>query len=128
MDGNDVAVIAAGPLACRALQAAEEIRQKYGWNPAIYNIRYIKPIDTAILAEVAEKFSKVITVEDGTVIGGLHGAVAEYMSSLDKKVKLVALGVPDEYVEQGTQEEQRAYCGLTSEALLSVLLREKQDK
>ena len=128
MDGNDVAVIAAGPLAYRALQAAEEIRQKYGWNPAIYNIRYIKPIDTAILAEVAEKFSKVITVEDGTVIGGLHGAVAEYMSSLDKKVKLVALGVPDEYVEQGTQEEQRAYCGLTSEALLSVLLREKQDK
>ena len=82
MEGTEVAVICAGPIANRVAEVAEDIRNKTGWNPAVYNIRYIKPIDTDLLKSINEKFSSVITVEDGTVVGGLHGAVAEYMSRL----------------------------------------------
>ena len=80
--GSKVAVIAAGPFVNRALEAAAELRSEMGWAPAIYNIRYIKPIDIDILAEVYAEYDRVITIEDGTVLGGLHGAVAEYMAPL----------------------------------------------
>ena len=107
VEGTDVAVICAGPIANRVAEVAEDIRQKTGWNPAIYNIRYVKPIDTDLLKSINEKFSSVITVEDGTVVGGLHGAVAEYMSSAPVQLPVKAVGIPDEYVGQGTQDELR---------------------
>lgn len=125
MEGTEIAVICAGPIANRVAEVAEELRQKTGWNPAIYNIRYIKPIDTGLLKSINEKFSSVITVEDGTVIGGLHGAVAEYMSSAPVQIPVKALGIPDEYVGQGTQDELRRDCGLDKESIEGLILRER---
>ena len=118
-----MAVIAAGPFANRALEAAAQIKEEYGWSPAIYNIRYIKPVDRDILAEVARKFDRVVTVEDGTVLGGLYGAVAEYMAKLDKPVPVTPVGIPDRYIGQGTQAELREECGLTTEAIKAEILR-----
>ena len=125
MEGTEIAVICAGPIANRVAEVAEDLRQKTGWNPAIYNIRYIKPIDTGLLKSINEKFSSVITVEDGTVIGGLHGAVAEYMSSAPVQIPVKALGIPDEYVGQGTQDELRRDCGLDKESIEGLILRER---
>lgn len=125
MEGTEIAVICAGPIANRVAEVAEELRRKTGWNPAIYNIRYIKPIDTGLLKSINEKFSSVITVEDGTVIGGLHGAVAEYMSSAPVQIPVKALGIPDEYVGQGTQDELRRDCGLDKESIEGLILRER---
>ena len=125
-DGEKVAVIAAGPFANRALEAAAHIKEEYGWSPAIYNIRYIKPVDQDILAEVARKFDRVVTVEDGTVLGGLYGAVAEYMAKLDKPVPVTPVGIPDRYIGQGTQEELRQECGLTTAAIKAEILRQNE--
>ena len=123
-DGTKVAVIAAGPFAYRAVEAAEELRSEMGWSPAIYNIRYIKPIDEELLAEVAAGYDRVITVEDGTVLGGLHGAVAEYMSALEHPLPVHAVGIPDRYMTQATQYELRQECRLTKDELKRVLCEE----
>ena len=126
IEGNDVAVIAAGPVANRALEAAAAIKEETGWNPTIYNIRYIKPIDEKILEEAGKKYKTVITVEDGCIVGGLHGAVAEYMSNLESPVKVKAIGIPDRYLSQGTQEELREECGLTTMELIGAIKKEME--
>ena len=123
-EGSRIAVIAAGPMANRAKEAAEELLSQTGWAPTIYNIRYIKPIDTEILDEIYENFETVITIEDGSIIGGLHGAVAEHMSGKEKPVKVVAVGIPDTYLSQGTQKELRAECNLTKEGISGVISEE----
>ncbi len=128
MEGSDVAVICAGPVANRALEAAREILEETGTNPSVYNIRYVKPVDRQLLAEVALRHRVVITVEDGTVEGGLHGVVAEYMSSVQQPPRVRPVGIPDEYITQGTQEELRELCGLTKGRIKAVLDEEMQKK
>jgi 1-deoxy-D-xylulose-5-phosphate synthase len=125
-EGTDIAVIAAGPFAYRALEAAEQLKSQTGWSPAIYNIRYIKPVDQELLKEVYENYSRVVTVEDGTVLGGLYGLVAEFMSAQEEPIPVRSIGIPDRYVQQGTQKELRQDCGLTKEGILDVILQEKQ--
>lgn len=126
LEGSDVAVVAAGPLVHRAVEAALELREATGWNPAVYNIRYIKPVDTDVLNHIAMNYGAVVTVEDGTVVGGLHGVVAEYMSAMDEPVGVMAVGIPDAYVGQGTQEELRQECGMTVAGLMELFKDEKQ--
>ena len=124
MDGEEIAVIAAGPVANRAVEAAMKMMEKTGKNPAIYNIRYIKPIDTDLLTEICGKFSRIITVEDGTVIGGLYGAVTEFVSAQEKPLPIKAIGIPDRYLSQGTQQELKQECGLTTEELEMIFAKE----
>lgn len=123
-DGADVAVVAAGPFANRALEAALEFAAKTGKSPAVYNIRYIKPIDGDILDRIACEFKTVLTVEDGCVAGGLFGAVSEYMSARGCGVKVVPTGIPDKFISQGTQKELRAECGLDKEHILALIFEE----
>ena len=124
LEGDTVAVIAVGPVANRAVEAAEIIKNETGWNPSIYNIRYIKPIDENLLAEISKKYKTIITVEDGCIIGGLYGAVTEYMSNLDSPVKVKPIGIPDRYLSQGTQEELREECGYSTEELTMSIRKE----
>ncbi len=126
MEGKDVAVIAAGPMANRALEAAAELKKEEGWNPSVYNIRYIKPLDEGMMKEVAAKHKAVITVEDGTVIGGLYGAVAEYMSAAEAEVRVIPIAIPDIYLSQGTQNELRTECGLTKDGIKEAILKESK--
>ena len=120
LEGSKVAVICAGPFANRAVEAAQKLKEETGWNPTIYNIRYIKPIDESVLSDVASKYDYVLTVEDGTLLGGLYGAVAEYMAGLDKSPVVKGVGIPDVYVSQGTQNDLRDECGLTAKALYAT--------
>ena len=125
-EGSGVAVIAAGPFAYRALEAARSVEAETGWTPAIYNIRYIKPLDQEIMKEVVREYDRIITVEDGTTVGGLYGAVSEYVSVLDHPVSVTPIGIPDRYMGQGTQAELREECGLTSGAIKAEILRQKE--
>ena len=130
VQGADVAVICAGPAANRAAAAALKMKAETGWNPTIYNIRYIKPLDTALLDSAASSHSRFVTVEDGCVVGGLHAAVTEYLSSGADPKPVTAVGIPDRYVSQGTQRELREECGLTENELyrLFEVEKEKNDK
>lgn len=121
LGGEKVAVIAAGPMAYRALEAARKCAEQKGWNPAVYNIRYIKPLDTELLAEVCASYERIVTVEDGTLVGGLYGAVCEFVSDCGKPVPVKGVGVPDRYIGQATQAEQRQECGLTADKLYELL-------
>ena len=123
-EGSRIAVIAAGPVANRAAEAADEIKAETGWNPAIYNIRYIKPIDVAILDKITELYEVVVTVEDGSVLGGLHGAVAEHLSEKDRPVRVIPVGIPDTYLSQGTQKELREECRLSKDGIKGAILEE----
>ena len=124
LEGSDVAVIAAGPSANRAVEAALKVKEDTGWNPAIYNIRYIKPLDERLMTEVAASYSKIITIEDGCIMGGLYGAVAEFVSAQESPVPVKAIGIPDRYISQGTQEELKEECGLTVDAIYAVFAAE----
>ncbi len=124
LQGSKAAVICAGPLSYRALEAASALHEEQGWNPSIYNIRYIKPLDTELIDEACRNHSLIITVEDGTVIGGLHGAVAEYIAGHHPSVRVVPVGIPDRYISQGTQQELREECGLTRQRLKEIILSE----
>ncbi|MBE6236380.1 MAG: 1-deoxy-D-xylulose-5-phosphate synthase [Bacteroidales bacterium] len=120
VDGSGIAVIAAGPVANRAVEAAVATRERTGWNPSIYNIRYIKPLDTTLLSEICRDNSRIITVEEGCITGGLYGAVAEFASSQEYPKPIKAVAIPDRYLSQGTQQELREECGLTTEELEKV--------
>jgi len=124
MKGEDVAVLAAGPFAHRAAEAAAAIKEETGWNPSVYNIRYIKPLDRDMMAEVTAGYDSIVTVEDGSVIGGLYGAVAEYIVSSASPKPVRAVAIPDEYLSQGTQEELRRECGLDKDGIKAVLMEE----
>jgi 1-deoxy-D-xylulose-5-phosphate synthase len=127
IEGERVAVIAAGPVVNRALEAAQKIKEQIGISPAVYNIRYIKPIDQQMLEEICSRFDEIVTIEDATVIGGLYGAVAEYVSQHHKGVCVTPIAIPDRYLSQGTQEELRDECGLT-EQRIRALLEKKMKK
>ena len=126
LEGTDVAVICAGPVANRAVEAAERIKKEKGWNPTIYNIRYIKPLDTALVDAAAAGHSRLVTVEDGCVTGGLHAAVTEYLASCGLLKPVTAVGIPDRYVSQGTQHELREECGLTHARLYELFENENE--
>ena len=126
MEGSDIAVIAAGPSANRAAEAARRIKEETGWNPAIYNIRYIKPLDGDLMHEIADSYRKVITVEDGCIMGGLHGAVSEFIAGCGNPIPVKAVGIPDRYISQGTQEELKEECGLTGEDIYTLFVAEKE--
>ncbi len=126
LKGSDIAVIAAGPSANRAVEAALRMKEETGWNPSIYNIRYIKPLDKGIMQTVAESYARVITIEDGCIMGGLYGAVTEYISAGETPIPVRAVGIPDRYISQGTQEELKEECGLTSGEIYKVLTEERE--
>ena len=126
MEGTKVAVFAAGPFVYRAVEAAERMKVEQGWNPTIYNIRYIKPLDTDLVSEACCKHERLVTIEDGTLVGGLYGAVAEFVSQMEKPLPVKGVGIPDRYISQGTQQELRSECGLTADEIFKVFTSETE--
>lgn len=119
--GDDVAVLTIGPVAYDAAKAIEAVRAK-GIAAAHYDMIYLKPIDTDILAEVAAKKCPVITVEDGTVDGGLGGAVAEWFSEHAPGTCITRLGIPDKFIPQGTPAQQHRMCGYDAEGIEKAII------
>ena len=115
-EGRDLAIISIGHIGNEALKAVGMLKEE-GVSAALYNMRYLKPLDESMLHEVFRKFGKIITVEDGTVIGGLGSAVLEFMADHQYKSEVVRLGVPDRFVEQGTVIELQKECGFDAEGI-----------
>ncbi len=126
LEGSEIAVIAAGPSANRAVEAALRIKEETGWNPSIYNIRYIKPLDEDLVLSAATSHSRIITIEDGCIKGGLYGAVTETVAGSSSPVPVRPVGIPDIYISQGTQEELREECGLTEAEIYRTIMAEKE--
>ncbi len=123
-EGKDVALLTLGPLGQVAAQAAKEVAESgCGIVPAHFDMRFLKPVDTGILDLVGANFKRVITVEDGVTKGGLASEVAEYFASHGYSPQLVALGLPDEFVEHGSPAELYRLVGLDKETIVSEITK-----
>jgi 1-deoxy-D-xylulose-5-phosphate synthase len=108
-DGKDVAILSFGHPGNFATTAIRNLRSE-GIDPAHYDIRFVKPLDEALLHEVFSNYAKIVTVEDGTVVGGFGSAILEFMNANGYKADVTILGIPDRLVEHGTLKELHSEC------------------
>jgi 1-deoxy-D-xylulose-5-phosphate synthase len=110
-DGEEIAILSFGHPGNFAAQAIRDVKSE-GLNPAHYDIRFVKPLDEELLHEVFKKYSKIITVEDGTVVGGFGSAILEFMNQHGYKADVKILGIPDQIIEHGSQKQQQQDVGI----------------
>ena len=115
-DGEQLAVLSIGTIGNEVQKALAMLKEK-GIFVAHYDMIFLKPIDQAILEEVAAKYRHVITVEDGTVVGGLGSRVSQWMASRPQAPRITMLGIPDEFVHQGTVAQLKAQCGIDAASI-----------
>jgi 1-deoxy-D-xylulose-5-phosphate synthase len=126
-DGNDIAILSLGHPGNFAAAAIRDLKTE-GINPAHYDMRFVKPLDKALLHEVFSQFDKVITVEDGTVVGGFGSAVLEFMNEHNYKAEIKILGIPDRLVEHGTPKELHHECGYDGQGIKETVLEMMKGK
>ena len=119
-EGSGIAILALGPMAHLALKAAQEIEKESGNKYSVYNMRYLKPLDLGILEEVSRSCRGIVTVEDGSIMGGLYGAVSEWVAGKGLGIMVEGLGIPDKFIPQATQAQQRMECGLSVSGIVSA--------
>ncbi len=115
-DGRDIAILSFGHPGNFAAAAIRELRTE-GIDPGHYDMRFAKPLDEELLHEVFKKYSRVITVEDGTVSGGFGSAVLEFMAANNYSAKFRILGIPDRIVEHGSQKDLQRECGYDAKGI-----------
>jgi len=123
-EGRQAAVITMGPVGNVALQAIAELENSHGLSIALYDLRFLKPIDEELLHQVFVKFSKVVTIEDNSVAGGMGSAVLEFMADNRYQASVTRLGIPDRFIEQGSLEELHRECGFDLNDIKNCLLKE----
>ncbi len=116
-EGKELAVLTIGTMATSAAKAIELVEKEQNVQIAHYDIRFLKPLDNAMLHEVAKNFKKIITIEDGVINGGFGSAVLEFMSDNDYSVQVKRLGIPDSFIEHGTPEELYHMLNLDAEGI-----------
>jgi 1-deoxy-D-xylulose-5-phosphate synthase len=113
--GEKLAILNFGILLPYAQEAAEKI------NATVIDMRFVKPLDTDIINQLAANHDLFVSIEDGAIMGGAGSAVAEYLMSSKHTSKLLQLGLPDEFIMQGTQQEMYTELGLDSDGILAKI-------
>ena len=119
-DGQDVAILTFGHPGNFAVAACKELTTE-GLNPAHYDMRFAKPLDEELLHEIGKKFSKVITVEDGTIVGGFGSAVLEFFAENNYTPEVKMLGIPDRIVEHGKPADLHKECGYDANGIADAV-------
>jgi 1-deoxy-D-xylulose-5-phosphate synthase len=120
-DGEDLAVLSIGHVG----NYLDEVRKRLllqGISIAHYDMRFLKPIDETILHRVFKKFALIITVEDGTIVGGLGSTVLEFMAENGYSASIIRLGIPDKFIEHGSVEELHHECGYDADGIYNTIL------
>jgi 1-deoxy-D-xylulose-5-phosphate synthase len=115
--GKQVALLAFGTMVAPALQAAEKL------NATVANMRFIKPLDAALVAELAASHDLLVTIEEGCVMGGAGSAVAEALAAAGIVKPLLQLGLPDQFIDHGDAQQLLAQCGLDGEGIVRVVMQ-----
>lgn len=122
LSGSRIAILSLGTAGNRVAKAIEQLKAQ-GITLGHYDMRFLKPLDTELLNKILGNYDKIITIEDGVVKGGLYGAICEYVSCR-KPVKIIGMGIPDKFVEQGTVEELVSICRYNTEDIVALLIEE----
>lgn len=129
-DGSDIAVLSIGPIGNDVEKAIQMIEDDFqsadkGSCPSVahYDMRFLKPLDDKLLMEVASRFSRIITIEDGVRNGGLGTAITEWMSDHGYSPEIIRMGMPDNFIEQGTVQQLREICGIDIESIKKQLIK-----
>lgn len=117
-EGGDLAILALGPMVHLALEAAEQLRGRHGIRASVVNMRFVKPMDTKLVLNLAEQGLPLLTVEESSVIGGMGTAVLEILSEHKLRIPIIRRGVPDQFIEHGSRGQQLAGVGLTVQSLV----------
>lgn len=126
-NGTDVAVLSIGPIAFDAMQAIEKASKENSISVAHFDMVFLKPIDEEILSKVAKINCPVVTIEDGTVKGGLASAVLEWFNQHGYVSKVYSIGIPDKFIAQGDMSNLYRYCGMDSESIYNIIIKAKND-
>jgi len=126
-EGRDIVILSFGHPGNFAAAAIRELRTE-GVDPAHYDMRFAKPLDEALLHEACKKYGKLITVEDGTVVGGFGTAVLEFMAENKYTNEVMILGIPDEVIEHGTPKELHKQAGYDTTAIVKAVKQLMKDE
>ncbi len=121
-DGKDLAIISIGPLGNEALKACEIIESERKIIAALYDLRFVKPIDEELLHEIFSSYNKIITIEDNAIAGGMGSAVIEFMADNNYQARVKRLGIPDYFIQHGTLEQLHKECGYDFESLVEEII------
>jgi len=124
--GQDIAILSFGHPGNFAASAIRDLRND-GLNVGHYDMRFAKPLDEELLQEVLNKYPKIITVEDGTVLGGFGSAVLEFANQYSCKNEIQILGIPDKIIEHGSPKELHRECGYDAQAIKDAVLEMMKD-
>lgn len=120
-EGADLAVITIGPIGNKAAAAIVRAEKELGCSIAHYDLRFLKPLDETLLHEVGQKFTRILTVEDGVRNGGMGSAILEFMSDHGYSPRVTRLGLPDRFVQHGPVNDLYAICGIDEESILNTI-------
>lgn len=120
-EGDDIAILSIGHIGNIVADAVEELKAQ-GMKVAHYDMVFLKPLDESILHETGSKYKAVITVEDGTVVGGLGTAVSEWYCEHGYNVKVRKIGIPDSFIPHGTVPQLYELCGMDNNSIKDVVL------
>jgi 1-deoxy-D-xylulose-5-phosphate synthase len=126
-DGEGLAILSLGHPGNFVTAAIRELRTE-GLDPAHYDMRFVKPLDEALLHEVFSRFHRIVTVEDGTILGGFGSAVLEFQAAHGYQSTVKILGIPDRVVEHGTPKELQRECGFDAPAIAAAVREIMKDK
>ena len=118
--GEEIAILSIGHPGNFVIEACKSFADE-GFQPAHYNMRFVKPLDEKIMHEVGRKFKKVITIEDGTVVGGFGSACLEFFAANNYHPEVRILGIPDRIVEHGKPQELHRECGYDMQSVMETV-------
>ena len=119
-DGEEVAILSIGTVGNAVTEAINSLEKEH-IQPAHFDMRFLKPLDNKLLKKVFSRFRKIITVEDGSIVGGLGSAVIEYMNDNNYQAKVIRLGIPDRFIDHGSLEELHKLCGYDAEGIAQTV-------
>ncbi|PKL83443.1 MAG: 1-deoxy-D-xylulose-5-phosphate synthase [Ignavibacteriae bacterium HGW-Ignavibacteriae-3] len=121
-NGADVALLAVGNMVEYCRKSAEKLLGN-GINSEIINMRFVKPLDNKMLDDIAARFNKIVTIEESTIVGGFGSGVLEYFSEKNYKNEILRIGLPDHFIDHGTQEELHKIVGIDPDGIAEKVQR-----
>ena len=120
-DGEELAVLSIGTIGIPARQAVLRAHEA-GVNAALYDMIFVKPLDEELLHEIAKKYKRIVTIEEGCINGGFGSAILEFMADNGYSPRIKRMGIPDKFIPQGSVKELHALCGIDEENIYSTII------